>query len=111
MLDPILRLLVARGRHAPYNSVSTAGRVEHAALRSVVDNGADVCGACAITLLTAEAVRLFHVAAGGQGIGSPLMVIVKENGELRSYGLAPRRNRLFEEAIFHVLRQGHSKCG
>ena len=33
------------------------------------------------------------------------MVIVKENGELRSYGLAPRRNRLFEEAILHVLRQ------
>ena len=42
MLDPILRLLVVAGRHAPYNSVSTAGRVEHAALRSVVDNGADV---------------------------------------------------------------------
>jgi hypothetical protein len=33
------------------------------------------------------------------------MVIVNENGELRSYGLAPRRNRLFEEAIFHVLGQ------
>jgi hypothetical protein len=33
------------------------------------------------------------------------MVIVKENGELRSYGLAPRRNRLFEEAILHALRQ------
>ena len=33
------------------------------------------------------------------------MIIVKENGELRSYGLAPRRNDLFEEAILHVLRQ------
>jgi hypothetical protein len=33
------------------------------------------------------------------------MVIVNENGELRSYGLAPRRNDLFEEAILHVLRQ------
>jgi hypothetical protein len=42
MLDPILGLLVAAGRHAPYNGVSTAGRVEHAALRSVVDNGADL---------------------------------------------------------------------
>jgi hypothetical protein len=42
MLDPILELLVAAGRHAPYNGVSTAGRVEHAALRPIVDNGADV---------------------------------------------------------------------
>ena len=37
MLDPILGLLVAAGRHAPYHGISTAGGVEHAALRSVVD--------------------------------------------------------------------------
>jgi hypothetical protein len=57
------------------------------------------------TLLTTEAVRLFHLARVAQGIGGQLMVIVKENGELRSCGLAPSRNNLFEEAIFHVLRQ------
>jgi len=33
------------------------------------------------------------------------MVIVKENSELRSYGLALSRHRLLEEAILHVLRQ------
>jgi hypothetical protein len=73
--------------------------------RSVVDNGTDVVlvALYAITLLTTEAVRLFHLARVAQGIGGPLMVIVKENGELRSYGLAPRRNDLFEEAILHVL--------
>ena len=33
------------------------------------------------------------------------MLIVKENGELRPYGLALSRHRLLEEAILHVLRQ------
>jgi hypothetical protein len=33
------------------------------------------------------------------------MLIVQEDGKLRSYGLASRRNRLLEDAILHVLRQ------
>jgi hypothetical protein len=40
-------------------------------------------------------------------LGGPMsaMLIVQEDGKLRSYGLATRRNRLLEEAILHVLRQ------
>ena len=33
------------------------------------------------------------------------MVVMQEDGKLRSYGLALRRDGLFEEVILHLLRQ------
>ena len=54
--------------------------------------------------LTANAVRLFHFARVAKRIRCALMLIVQENGKLRSYGLALRRHRLPEQVILHLLR-------
>ena len=80
--------------------------------RTVVDGVADLelvghyrCLDWSATPLTPKAVRLFHFSWVVQRVRSPLMRIMKEDGKLRSYGLALRRHRLLEEVILHLLGQ------
>ena len=53
------------------------------------------CGACAITVLAAEAVRLFHLARVAKWVQSTRMHIMQEDRQLRSYRFALRGYRFF----------------
>jgi hypothetical protein len=55
--------------------------------------------------LTAKAVRLGHLAGVAQWVRCARMLVVQEDGKLRSYGLSLRSHRLLKEVILHVLGQ------
>ena len=58
-----------------------------------------------IAPLTPETVGLLHFARVAQWVRRARMVVMQEDGKLRSYGLALRHDGPFEEVILHLLRQ------
>jgi hypothetical protein len=59
----------------------------------------------ASTPLTAKAVRLLRFARVAQRVRGARMLVMQEDGKLRSYGFALRRHCLIEEMILHLLGQ------
>ena len=52
-----------------------------------------------------KAIRLLHFARVAQWVRRARMLVMQENGKLRSNGLTLRRHGLFEEMILDVLGQ------
>src|SRR3954467_8986983 len=55
--------------------------------------------------LTAQTVRLVHVARIAQRVERAWMLVMQEDRKLRSDGFAARRDRPLEQMILHLLRQ------
>jgi hypothetical protein len=54
---------------------------------------------------TPETIRLRHRTGLAERVSSARMLVMQENGELRSDGFAPSRHGFFKEMILHALRQ------
>jgi hypothetical protein len=99
-------LFVLNRRHEPRNGVRAASRVEHAVSRSIVHDFADLeLVGHSFRQLSAETVRLLHFARITQRVRRAIMLVMQEDGKLRSDGLALGCHRLFEELILQVLGQ------